>query len=273
MSIIVVTLIYLVEQRPSSWTEGLGQQRDLVDDAMRSSNAPSEKLFIPVEWSVMRALVCSQNRIGESFRRVVVGMGLGSCKRDQICCDWSICYAARLKYERRCVSDDSSIHQSRLRPSTKIKQLLKSEDTHAEIVLHAAIVKSKMATQRKCGPIWTAPFILDPSLQSLTCLLLGSMPTNFLCNNLYSFLFPPMALCDKSGDAGFEGLVARHPKLPLTPTVPESAHLAVTEVHELDWLKYAIIFLIASLPLLRRTVCWTTKPRSLTADDEFRTAY
>ncbi|CAF9912997.1 MAG: hypothetical protein ALECFALPRED_008453 [Alectoria fallacina] len=62
-----------------------------------------------------------------------------------------------------------------------------------------------------------------------------------------------MALCDKSGDAGFEGLVARHPKLPLTPTVPESAHLAVTEVHELDWLKYAIIFLIASLPLLRRT--------------------
>lgn len=50
-----------------------------------------------------------------------------------------------------------------------------------------------------------------------------------------------MALFDKSGDAGFEGLVARPPKVPLTPTVPESAHFVVTEVHELDWLNYAIV--------------------------------
>ncbi|CAD6573017.1 MAG: hypothetical protein ASARMPREDX12_005633 [Alectoria sarmentosa] len=39
----------------------------------------------------------------------------------------------------------------------------------------------------------------------------------------------------------FEDLVARSPKVPLTPTVPESAYFVVTEVRELDWLNYAIV--------------------------------
>ena len=50
-----------------------------------------------------------------------------------------------------------------------------------------------------------------------------------------------MALFDKSGNVGFEDLVARPPKLPLTSTVPKIAHFVITEVYEFDWLNYAIV--------------------------------
>lgn len=50
-----------------------------------------------------------------------------------------------------------------------------------------------------------------------------------------------MALFDKSGDAGFEALVARPPKLPLTSTIPKIVHFVMTEVYEFDWLNYAVV--------------------------------
>ena len=50
-----------------------------------------------------------------------------------------------------------------------------------------------------------------------------------------------MTLFDKSGDAGFEALVARPPKLPLTSTIPKIVHFVITEVYEFDWLNYAIV--------------------------------
>ena len=50
-----------------------------------------------------------------------------------------------------------------------------------------------------------------------------------------------MALFDKPGSVGFEDLVARPPKLPLTSTIPKIAHFCITEVYEFDWLNYAIV--------------------------------
>lgn len=56
-----------------------------------------------------------------------------------------------------------------------------------------------------------------------------------------SLFLSPMALFHKSGNAGFEELVARPPKLPLTSTIPKIAHFVITEVDEFDWLNYAIV--------------------------------
>lgn len=50
-----------------------------------------------------------------------------------------------------------------------------------------------------------------------------------------------MNLFDDSGDAGFEALVARPPRLPLTSTIPKIVHFVITEVYEFDWLNYAIV--------------------------------